>query len=115
MTTNTSHEALATAARQESERLAAERTDTLFGRVYMVSTCGIKLWGEDARGEWFSFPEPAAERIPVSVSVGEWVKVTIFVESKTILRLEPHNPPIRRPSEAGLFLSGAYADSLFWR
>jgi hypothetical protein len=95
-TTNTPHEALAAAARQESERIAAERTDTIFGRVYVVSTCGIKLWGEDARGEWFSFPEPAAERIPVPVSVGQWVKLTLHVQSKTILRLEPYNPPIRR-------------------
>jgi hypothetical protein len=94
--TNTSHEALATAARQESERIAAERTDTLFGRVYVVSTRGIKLWGEDARGEWFTFPEPAAECIPMPVSVGEWVKLTIHVQSKAILWLEPHNPPVRR-------------------
>jgi hypothetical protein len=93
---NVSHEALATAARQESEPIAAERTDTLFGRVYVVSTRGLKLWGEDARGEWFSFPEPAAEGIPVPVSVGQWVKLTTHVQSKTILRLEPHHPPVRR-------------------
>jgi hypothetical protein len=95
-TTNTSHEALGTAARQESERIAAERTDTLFGRVYVVSTRGIKLWGDDARGEWFSFREPTAEHIAVPVSVGEWVKLTLHFQSKTILRLEPHNPPVRR-------------------
>jgi hypothetical protein len=95
-TPNISQEALAIAARQESERIAAERKDTLFGRVYVVSTRGIKLWGDDARGEWFHFPEPAAECIPMPVSVGQWVKLTIHVQSKTILRLEPHNPPIRR-------------------
>jgi hypothetical protein len=38
-----------------------------------VSTRGIKLWGEDARGEWLYFREPAAESIPVPVNVGEWV------------------------------------------